>query len=104
MSLSETLRTLMADKSLSIEKLAQKTGVPSSTIKTWLSGSAPRKLEDVRKIARFLDVSFEFLCFGETTEQEFIISEEHLEQLFSGLLKVKIERVIPSKKKSSVRK
>ena len=72
MKLSSNLRKLMKEKFLTTKSLSAEIEIPEGTIKTWLSGSAPRSLEDVRRVAQFLNVSFEFLIFG---------NEESLERL-----------------------
>lgn len=65
MRLGTILRNLMNEKKLTSNRLAEKVNIPEGTLKTWLAGSAPRSLADVRKVARYLKVSFEYLCFGD---------------------------------------
>ncbi|MEY4064885.1 MAG: hypothetical protein RIR26_1093 [Pseudomonadota bacterium] len=64
MKLSSNLRKLMKEKFLTTKSLSAETEIPEGTLKTWLAGSAPRSLEDVRRVAQFLNVSFEYLIFG----------------------------------------
>jgi transcriptional regulator with XRE-family HTH domain len=65
----------MKEKFLTTKSLSTETEIPEGTLKTWLAGSAPRSLEDVRRVAQFLNVSFEFLIFG---------NEESIERLNIG--------------------
>jgi transcriptional regulator with XRE-family HTH domain len=65
MRLAATLRRLMKDSRLTSKKLAEEVNLPEGTLKTWLAGSAPRSLADVRRVARHFGVSFEYLVFGD---------------------------------------
>lgn len=98
MELKSSLRRLMKERSISIRRLGEATGVPPSTIKTWLTGASPRSLEDVRAVARYFGVSMEFLVFGETDAAPQSLQELPLEEVFSGWLRVDIKRAIPLKK------
>jgi transcriptional regulator with XRE-family HTH domain len=55
----------MKQREITTKQLAADVGIPEGTLKTWLAGSAPRSLADVRRVAQFLNVSFEFIVFGE---------------------------------------
>lgn len=89
--ISLMLKHLMKDKKLTFKKLSQLSGVPESTIKTWSAGVEPKSLSHARKVARALDVSVEYLVFGETSMQAPTMSELLTTQLFSGWCKVTIE-------------
>lgn len=54
----------MREHGLKLKGLGEKSGVPRSTIGGWLHGVDPAKLHDVRKVARTLVCSFEYLIFG----------------------------------------
>lgn len=98
-SLSENLKKLMEENGFSFNQLAKKSGVTTSTIKTWAQGSQPRDLNHVRAVAKALEVGFEYLIFGEETHNFTTIEELLTENLFEGYLKVKVERVIKPQKK-----
>ena len=100
MELKVTLTRLLKERRLSVEALARQMQVSPSTLKAWTAGSAPRNLDDVRTVASCLGVSFEYLIFGEDTSSAHALEQQLLEQVFDGFLKVRIERVIPSKKAS----
>lgn len=85
------LKHLMNTKKKTFKKLSQESGVPMSTIKTWSAGVEPKSLAQARKVARALDVSVEYLVFGETSVQAPTLSELLTTQLFSGWCKVTIE-------------
>ena len=98
MKLNETLKILMHQRGIGVRDVASQVKVPESTIKTWLRGSSPRSLDDVRTCAQFFNVSLEFLLFGEESNLPRSVEEMPLESLFNVWLKVRIERAIPIKK------
>lgn len=103
--ISLVLKHLMKSKKLTFKKLSQLSNVPESTIKTWSAGVEPKSLSHARKVARALDVSVEYLVFGESSVQAPCISELLTTQLFSGWCKVTIEMPVTSrivKKKDSL--
>lgn len=89
--IDQVLKHLMKAKKLTFKKLSAASGVPISTIKTWSAGVEPKSLSHARKVARALDVSVEYLVFGETSSQAADISNLLTTQLFSGWCKVTIE-------------
>lgn len=101
MQLRTVLKNLMKSHNITIRELAKHTSVAEGTIKTWLSGAAPRSMEDVRKVARHFCVSFEYLIFGEDEGQQTSIENLPLEDLFDGWLKVNIQRVVKANKPKS---
>lgn len=94
--ISLVLKHLMKDKKLTFKKLSHLSSVPESTIKTWSAGVEPKSLSHARKVARALDVSVEYLVFGESSVQAPTISELLTTQLFSGWCKVTIEMPVTS--------
>jgi transcriptional regulator with XRE-family HTH domain len=90
------LKHLMKAKKMTFKKLSQMSGVPMSTIKTWSAGVEPKSLSHARKVARTLDVSVEYLVFGESSLQAPTLNELLTTQLFSGWCKVTIEMPVTS--------
>ncbi|MBK8202831.1 MAG: hypothetical protein IPK68_11095 [Bdellovibrionales bacterium] len=76
---------------MTFKRLNHASGVPISTIKTWSAGVEPKSLSHARKVARALDVSVEYLVFGETSGQTTVINDLLTTKLFSGWCKVTIE-------------
>jgi transcriptional regulator with XRE-family HTH domain len=89
--ISAVLKHLMKERKLTFKKLSQLSNVPESTIKTWSAGVEPKSLSHARKVARALNVSVEYLVFGETSMHAPTMSELLTTQLFSGWCKVTIE-------------
>ena len=88
----------MQDRSISSRVLAQATSVPQSTISAMCTGRSSQKPEHLYSLSKFFGVSIEYLLFGEDDSAPTlanILSEE----MFSGYVKIKIERLIPDKKK-----
>ncbi len=90
------LKHLMKDRKLTFKKLSHESGVPISTIKTWSAGVEPKSLSHARKVARALNVSVEYLVFGESSTHAPVMNELLTNQLFSGWCKVTIEVPITS--------
>jgi len=102
---SKILNNLMEEKSMSIRKAAEISGVGTSTINSWRSGSSPDDYLAVQKLAKALGVSFSFLLTGEddTRPEGDINISEVLEDgglLFDGFAKITVQRLIPKTKKS----
>lgn len=89
--IGSVLKHLMKTRKMTFKKLSQASGVPISTIKTWSAGVEPKSLSHARKVARALDVSVEYLVFGESSIQAPTMNELLTTQLFSGWCKVTIE-------------
>lgn len=99
MQLQKVLKKLMSARKLSFQELSNETGVSASTLKGWtLPKANPRNMDQVRRVAQVLGVSFEYLIFGEDSEDLPRSLEEVLtEPVYDGWLKVKIERMIPNR-------
>jgi len=91
MQLRKTLKILMKRDGLTTQTLAKKTKISEGTIKSWLGGAAPRTLDDVRTLAHFFEVSFEYLVFGDELSQIKKTSWEREGHVFEGWLRVRIE-------------
>lgn len=101
MQLQKTLKTLLQRKGLTYKQLGEATGISPNTIKTWISGSTPHRLEDVRRVARYLEVSFEFLVFGADDNQLPKSLEEIVtKSIYKGWVKISVEIPTDDKKKS----
>lgn len=88
MKLAINLRTLMRQRELTSKRLANEVGIPEGTLKTWLAGSAPRSLADVKTVAKHLMVSFEFLIFG---DEETLQAQKARNKTYQVLLRLRID-------------
>jgi transcriptional regulator with XRE-family HTH domain len=96
--LAENLNRLMKQNSVSTRALSKETGVPQSTISALCAGRSSQKPEHLLAIAKRFSVSMEFLIFGED-QQPPNLENVLTEQIFSGWIKIHVERAIPDKKK-----
>lgn len=65
MKLADNIKNLCDDQGLSIAKLARKAGVPAQTIHNWTTGRRSVDPEQVRKVAKVLEVSIYELMFSD---------------------------------------
>lgn len=89
--MSETLSFLLEERGETATSVSRATGVPRSTISSWLAGRNARDLHQVRKVARYLGTSFEFLVFGEVERCD--VQALLLDRMFEGPLRLKVERL-----------
>lgn len=99
-NLGENLQHLMKEKHLSVRDLAQGIGVSQRTVNEWIgSGSrTPRSLDQIKKLANFLEVSVHSLLFGEEDPKSFIGEFLEKSELHVGLYEISIKRVSRSEK------
>ncbi len=95
---AETLKLLIKKRGVSAREVSRASGVPQATLTSFLQGGSSQKPEHVYALAKYFSVSMEYLLFQES-ETEPTLNELLLEPVFSGWLKVNIERAIPDKKK-----
>ncbi len=94
----KVLKDLMKKRGLSARALARATGVPQSTLTAILAGRHTQKPEHLRALALYFGVSIDRLLFDEDFSTT-TLDNLDTEQIFSGWLRVKVERAIPDKKK-----
>lgn len=97
LQLSSVLRRLMKEKKISLRKLSKETGIKPSTLSGWANGVSPRDLTEVLICARHFNMSLEQFLFN-TAPDAANLENFLTEDVFNGFLKVKIERVINTKK------
>ncbi|MCB9072503.1 MAG: helix-turn-helix transcriptional regulator [Bdellovibrionaceae bacterium] len=100
MTLKTQLKALLKQNDLSAAQLARKSGLPRQTISDWLSGSMPRNINQVKKIADAFNVSLDYLCYGEKSQKN---NDSEIQNLvegewLSGIFEVKIRRVTKNQK------
>lgn len=93
MKLSIVLRRVLKAKSMSALELSRSSGVPNSTIATWLAGSAPKRPEQLASAAKCLGIGLHELLFDEPEPNAAPISEEKGEVILDGLYRLKLERI-----------
>ena len=98
--LAETLRKLIETRGITTRELSLRTKVPQSSISAICAGRSSHKHENLLVLANFFGVSLEYLIFGEDQRPslEKVLEGALTESVYSGWLRVKIERVVPDKK------
>jgi transcriptional regulator with XRE-family HTH domain len=91
MKLKTVLRDLIKEEGITVSQLSKKSGVPVQTLHNWLSGMEPRSLKQVRKVADYLEVSIDYLCFGIKEKQKNIQDYEH--EINAGVFEVVLRRI-----------
>lgn len=93
--LSKTLKYLIEKNKLTIKKLSKETSIPNSTLASYLTDrKATYDINHLLKIADYFQVSVDFLLRGKEV-RNVNLKNLKLEDIFDGLIKVKIQRVIP---------
>ena len=102
---AKNLQALLKEQQMGVREAARIAGVSPSTITNWTSGVAPDNYMAVKKLAKELGVSFSFLLTGEDDARTEIgppsIHEvfEEGDDIFDGIAKITITRLIPRSKK-----
>jgi transcriptional regulator with XRE-family HTH domain len=100
-SFGENLENLMADKNVSISKLAKDIDVSAKTVQEWVgkTGRVPRNLDSIKKLSEYFDVSVHFLLFGEEDNRNIINDILEKTEIHTGLYEITIKKVKHNNKK-----
>lgn len=96
------LADVMKSRRLTLKEVADLAGVSVSVVDSWLSGSVPHDLMAISNLAARLGLPFKKLLLGqsETIDAPTAISDLFEEQdFFEGLVRIKIQRLMPKKPK-----
>lgn len=94
----------MNEEGMTLKEAAEIAHVSQSTISDWRSGASPEDYVAVQRLANHLNVSLGFLLTGkeDSVEREVPSVVEVFEEgddIFDGFARIKIQRLIPRKKK-----
>lgn len=92
MDLKHQLRALINENGTSVAKVSRITGVPTQTLHNWLSGTEPRSLNQVKKVADHFSVKLDFICFGIAPEKQTAI-EDFGDEINAGVFEVVLRRI-----------
>lgn len=96
---NQTLKNLMQSSGMNVKGLSRESGIPQSTISSYIGAvKASYDPSHLHSLSELFGVSIEFLLFGKERENHKALNALLTEKVFSGYLKVNIERVIPDKK------
>lgn len=91
MELKTILKKLIKEKGITITSLSRSTKVPLQTLHGWLQGSEPKSLKQVKKVADYLKVDLDYLCFGIEPKAHTI--KDYQEEINAGIFEVVLRRV-----------
>ncbi len=95
------LEKVMKERGLSVGAIAEMAGVSRSVVQSWTANANPHDLQAVAKLAKALNIGFKELLLGEPESRDFenlTLSDLFSEQeLFEGICRIKIERLVPKK-------
>ncbi len=97
MKLDIILKSLMEEKGVSAREVARACKVPQSTVMSYLSGRGTQRPEHILCLAEYFGTSMEYLLFGKDRKGP-TLEDVFTESVFSGWLKVRIERALPNKR------
>lgn len=98
MKLGTSILARCEKRGISLAQLARTCGVPTQTLHGWTTGKSVANLDQLKKVASALQVSFHELIFGEPDPFE-TPGEEILKEIFSGDVRVTLHRIERGRKK-----
>jgi transcriptional regulator with XRE-family HTH domain len=97
MNFKSQLRYFLDQREMSASQLAKKAKVPKQSLSGWLSGSSPRDVRQVKRVADALGVTIDHLLFGNGTDlgKQRVTELEALlgEGWIAGLFEVRFRRI-----------
>lgn len=91
--LHQTLKSLIKDKGISKREICRATGIAPSTLQGLLDGKREPSVKHIPVLAEYFGVSIDFLITGKESKAD-NLNAFLTEEVFEGLLQVKIARVI----------
>lgn len=93
MKLAQQLKKLIHQHGTTVSILSKSVKTPNQTIHNWLSGSKPRDLDQVKKVADHFKVSLDFLLYGIESEKPTTPIEAFRDEINAGIFEVVLRRV-----------
>ena len=97
MKLGSQLKANCNERGWTLTKLSKQSNVPIATLHGWANGRTRPDLKQLQKVAQALEVSLHTLAFGSPDPYE-VSGEEVLRELFTGDLRVSIQKIERIKK------
>lgn len=96
--LANTLKNLLSKNNLTARQLAKETGISISTLSDVMNGRQI-SLKNLQILATFFDVSLDYLVNGYDSSRVQNIDELDFEDMFEGIVKIKISKLRQDKGK-----
>lgn len=97
MKLGSQLKAYCKERGWTLTKLSKQSSVPIATLHGWANGRTRPDLKQLQKVAMALEVSLHTLAFGSPDPFE-TGGEEILRELFTGDIRVSIQKIERTKK------
>lgn len=94
LKLKQNLKSLLERNGIRASDLAKQTGIARQVISDWMSGTNPRNLEQVKRVASYFNQSLDELCFDPCECVEAVSNMDEIE----GIFEIKMKRITPSPK------
>ena len=92
----EILKRLADERGLNMKDLSKAVGIPHSTLATYFAGKkATYQAEHLIALAEFFNVTTDFILTGKPSSTTKSLNALKTENLFSGWVRIKVERAIP---------
>lgn len=100
---SKVLKNLMQERGVSAAVVSKACGIPKSSLSEWLAGRQPKLDASIVKLAKFFNVSVEFLVTGETPEEAIVKDlvndlENNFVSIHRGIYRINIEKYSATRK------
>lgn len=94
MKLKHILKKLIQERGITISYLSKASGVAQQTLHNWMTGTEPRSLIQVKKVADYFGVSLDYICFGiEEKKQLETDLQQYSNDIYAGVFEVVLRRV-----------
>ncbi|MFC1888233.1 helix-turn-helix transcriptional regulator [Thermodesulfobacteriota bacterium] len=93
MTFQDRLRGIRQKRSISIRRICRDLRIQKSTYENWEIDVYPSRPEIYKKLSEYLDVSLEYLMFGERKNTEWEEAVIHLRKFVEELIEAKVNIV-----------
>lgn len=93
MHLKANLKSILKEKGMSVTHLSKQSGVAVQTLHNWLTGLEPRNLSHVKRVADYLGISIDELCFKNKPTLGTASIEEFKDEINCGVFEVVLRKV-----------
>lgn len=93
MTFQERLKCIRHKRNISIRRICRDLKIQKSTYENWEIDVYPSRPEAYKKLAEYLDVSLEYLMFGERKNAEWEETVLHLRKFVEELIEAKMKMV-----------
>ena len=92
--LQTRLKAFLKDEDMTVAQLSRATKIPPQTLNNWLSGHEPRKLNQVKIVADYFEVTMDQLLYGiDSHSHKKSDIEDFSDEINAGIFEVVLRRV-----------